>query len=161
VKRLARGGVTVELPERWSGRLFAGRGDAIVLHAASFALPLDDGAFGDQSTGIMRPGSAFVALTEYLPGGDLKPGAGLFASPRIPVALDPTSFSERRLAHPRPGQSGSQQFFTVTGRPFCLYVVLAASRSELRVAGAGRHPQLPAVRMLLRSLRVSSRSEAA
>jgi hypothetical protein len=119
------------------------------LHAGDFQLPLDDGEFGDRSTGLMPAGASFLALTEYRPGAGLEPGTGLFVSRRIPTSLDPTSFSTRGLAHPRPGQAGSQHFFTATGRPFCLYVVISVARGE-------RRRQLATLGVLLRSLRISS-----
>ena len=71
---------------------------------------------------------------EHLSAG-LEPGKGLFASRRIPTTLDPTSFSARGLAHPRPDQAGTQRFFTAAGRPFCLYVVISGARGERRRQG--------------------------
>ncbi|HUA05810.1 MAG TPA: hypothetical protein VMB27_18010, partial [Solirubrobacteraceae bacterium] len=112
-------------------------------------LPLDDGEFGDRSTGVMPAGCSFLALTEYRAGAGLEPGTGLFASRRVPTSLDPTSFSARGLAHPRSGQAGVQHFFTVAGRPFCLYVVISGARTE-------RRRQLAALGVVLRSLRISS-----
>jgi hypothetical protein len=117
------------------------------MHAGSFQLPLDDGEFGDRSTALMPHGGSFLALTEYQPGAGLEPGQGLFSSRRLPTTLDPTAFSPRGLAHPRPGQAGTQHFFTTGGRPFCLYVVVSGSRSE-------RRRQLAVLGHLLRSLRV-------
>jgi hypothetical protein len=125
-------GLRIELPRGWSGRLF-GRGPGLAtLHAGDFQLPLQDGEFGDRSTGLMPSGGSFLALTEYRPGGGLEPGEGLFASRRIPLPLDPTAFSATGLAHPRPDQAGMQHFFTAAGRPFCLYVVVSGARSERR-----------------------------
>lgn len=120
------------------------------LHAADFALPLNDGEFGDRSTALMHSASAFLALTEYRPGAGLEPGQGLFSPRRIPRRLDPTSFANAGLAHPRPGQVGLQQFFTGAGRPFCLYVVLAGSRVD-------RRQRLAVVDRLLGSLRIGPR----
>ena len=98
----------------------------------------------------MNPGASFLALAEYRPGAGLTPGAGLFAPRRIPRPLDPTRFSVRGLAHPRPGQAGTQHFFTVSGRPFCLYVVVAGDR-------AIRRRQLAAVDHVLGSLLIDRR----
>jgi hypothetical protein len=151
--RLDRDGLAVKLPPGFSGRLFARASGGVTLHAASFALSLDDGEFGDASTGLMPPGGAFAALTEYGVDHRLAPGSGLFAARRIPVPLDPAAFSRRRLAHPRPGQAGAQHFFTAAGRPFCLYVVIA-SPAGARRAAAGRHPQLPALNRLLGSVSI-------
>jgi hypothetical protein len=117
------------------------------LHAGDFQLPLDDGEFGDRSTGAMPAGASFLALTEYRPGAGLEPGRGLFASRRLPTTLDPTAFSPRGLAHPRAGQAGAQHFFTTAGRAFCLYVVVSGPRSE-------RRRQLAGLGHVLRSLRV-------
>ncbi len=149
-------GLRVELPAGWSGRVFARaagrRPDRRVarLHAGSFPVVLGDGEFGDRSTGVMPNPGAFVALAEYQPGQGLEPGRGLFAARRIPLPLDPTAFSESRLAHPRPGQVGTQHFFTAAGRPLCLYVVLAGDRQVRRM-------QLPVVDRVLRTLQVAPR----
>jgi hypothetical protein len=141
-------GVSLALPPRWSGRLFAYDG-AAVLHAGDYRIALDDHAtFGEQSTARMPAQATFVALVEYLPGAGLAPGHGLFASKR--AVLDPARFSERGLAHPRPGQQGSQHFFTAAGRPFCLYVVLAGGR-------AVRRRQLAIVEQMLKSLSIAPR----
>ena len=140
-------GLQVELPRGWSGRVFKRPAGGATLHAGDFQLPLDDGEFGDRSTALMPAGATFLALTEYRPGAGLAPGEGLFASQRIPHTLDPTAFSSRGLAHPRPGQAGLQHFFTVAARPFCLYVVVSGPRS-------GRRRQLAVLGHMLRSLRV-------
>jgi hypothetical protein len=145
---LSAHGIELELPPRWSGRLFRRPGGNPTLHAGDFALALGDGEFGDASTGQMPAGATFVALAEYLPGGGLQPGRGLFESGRIPLPLDPTGFASSRLAHPRPGQVGLQHFFTVNGRPFCLYVVLASG-------GTGRRRQLAGVSRVLASLKIA------
>lgn len=143
-------GVRVVLPRGWSGRLFSRRAGLATLHAASFQLALEDGEFGDASTGLMRPGASFIALTEYAPGAGLEPGSGLFASRRLERPLDPTRFARTALAHPRPGQAGMQQFFTVAERPWCLYVVLAGGLKH-------RRRQLATVDHVLGSLHVGPR----
>jgi hypothetical protein len=146
---LAAYGLRIELPRGWSGRMFKRPAGGATLHAGDFELPLDDGEFGDQSTAVMPPGATFLALTEYRPGAGLEPGKGLFAPRRIPTTLDPTSFSARGMAHPRPGQIGRQEFFTAGRRPFCLYVVISGARSE-------RRRQLATLHAMLRSLQISS-----
>lgn len=146
-------GVRIELPAHWSGRVFAREAEVATLHAASFALPLDDGEFGDRSTGLMPSRSAFLALTEYRPGRGLEPGQGLFAPRRLPRRLDPSSLARGGLAHPRPGQAGVQHFFTSSGRPFCLYVVIAGDR-------ATRRRELTVVDHVLGTLRISARAPA-
>lgn len=143
-------GFALELPHGWSGRVFRRAGGNATLHAASFPLALHDGEFGDASTARMPPGASFFSLAEYMPGAGLHPGQGLFAATRLALPLDPTRFSIRGLAHPRQGQAGHQQFFTVAGRPLCLYVVIAG-------AAPHRRRQLPVLDAILRSLRVSPR----
>jgi hypothetical protein len=143
---LAAHAIRVELPPGWSGRAFSRQGLAR-LHLGDFPLALADGEFGDQSTGRMPTPATFVALAEYRPGGGLEPGEGLFASRKLPLPLDPSAFAATRLAHPRPGQAGMQHFFTHTGRPFCLYVVVSGGRSA-------RRAQLLAADRVLRSLEI-------
>lgn len=140
-------GLRIELPRGWSGRVFKRAGGGATLHAGDFQIPLDDGEFGDHSTAVMPSGGSFLVLTEYQPGAGLEPGQGLFASAKFPITLDPTAFSPRGLAHPRPGQAGTQHFFTAAGRPFCLYVVVSGPRSE-------RRRQLAVLSHMLGSLRV-------
>lgn len=145
--RLAAHGIEIQLPARWTGRVFRRPAGNCTLHAGDFQLALDDGEFGDASTGRMPPRATFLALTEYLPGEGLNAGHGLFSAARIRLPLEPRTFSVRGLAHRRPGQVGAQQFFTASGRPFCLYVVLSGP------APARRH-QLPMLDRVLRSLRI-------
>jgi hypothetical protein len=140
-------GLRIELPRGWSGRVFKRPRGGATLHAGDFQLALDDGEFGDRSTALMPSGGSFLALTEYLPGAGLEPGQGLFASHKVPTTLEPTAFSPRGLAHPRPGQAGAQHFFTHADRAFCLYVVVSGPRSE-------RRRQLAVLGHMLRSLRV-------
>jgi hypothetical protein len=144
-------GLAIELPKGWSGRVFGRAGAAATLHAGDFPLALNDGAFGGRSTSAMPPTATFLALNEYLPGRGLHPGSGLFASRRMTVPLDPASFSARRLAHPRPGHVGMQHFFTGSGRPFCLYVVIAGGRAH-------RRRQLLSLDHVLGSLQISERA---
>jgi len=146
--RLEAHGLRIELPARWSGRVFRRDGGNATLHAGDFPLALSDGEFGDRSTAAMPEVASFIALTEYLPGAGLEPGSGLFASRRIPLPLDPTGFTASRLAHPRPGQTGMQHFFTAAGRPLCLYVVIAGGRGA-------RRAQLLVIDRVLASLRVA------
>ena len=141
-------GFRIELPARWSGHVFRRDGAAATLHAGDFALALADGEFGDRSTSRMPDGSSFLALTEYLPGAGLRPGAGLFAPSRLPLPLDPTAFTITGLAHPRPGQAGMQHFFTLAGRPLCLYIVVSGARRL-------RRRQLVVLDHVLGSLRVA------
>ncbi|HET9104388.1 MAG TPA: hypothetical protein VFN55_13620 [Solirubrobacteraceae bacterium] len=148
--KLSAHGIAAALPPGWSGRVFRRAAGNATLHAASFPLALDDGEFGDASTARMVPGASFLALTEYLPGGGLQAGHGLFAPEHIVLPLDPTRFSIRGLAHPRPGQSGHQQFFTASGRPFGLYVVIAGDRSH-------RRRQLPVLDRILRGVHIAPR----
>lgn len=147
-------GLRIELPPRWTGRVFRRRGGNATLHAGDFPLVLGDGEFGDGSTARMPPGATFVVVTEYVPGAGLEPGRGLFAPPRIELPLEPRAFSSRRLAHPRHDQAGTQQFFTAAGRPLCLYVVLAGGGSQ-------RRRQLPVVNRVLGSLSVQPVGHAA
>ena len=146
--KLEAHGIAIQLPARWSGRVFRRPGGNATLHAASFPLALDDGEFGDASTARMDPGSVFLALAEYVPGAGLEPGRGLFAPRRLALPLDPSRFSVRGLAHPRPGQAGTQQFFTSGGRPVCLDVVIAGG-------AAHRRRQLPVLDRVLGTLRIA------
>jgi len=148
--RLEAHGIAVELPHGWNGRIFRLAGGGATLHAGTFALALDDSAFGDRSCAAIPTGGAFLSLTEYVPGAGLQPGGGLFASRRMPWPLDPAGFSVRKLAHRRPGQSATQHFFTASCRPLCLYVVIATAPS--RSSGRAR---LDVLNQVLRSVQIA------
>ncbi len=140
-------GLRIELPPRWSGRIFARTGGVATLHAGDFQVALHDGEFGDKSTARMPARASFVALTEYRRGSGLEPGAGLFSARHLPLPLDPVGFASNRLAHVRPGQVGMQHFFTQSMRPFCLYLVLAGPRHT-------RRAQLAVLDHVLATLRI-------
>ena len=73
-------GIRVAVLAGWSGKVFARSPRTATLHAGDFQLPLsEDGEFGPESTSEMPPVASFLALTEYQPGGGLRPGNGLFA----------------------------------------------------------------------------------
>lgn len=143
--------VRIELPGGWSGRVFSHEPGLATLHAGDFQLPLDENSsFGIRSTSKMPAGSSFITLAEYRPDRKLKPGVGLFKSPRIPLPLDPSSFGPNRMPQARPGHVGMQHFFTSSERPFCLYVVLSGPHGD-------RRRQLARVDHVLHTLRIEPR----
>ena len=125
--RLVAHGVAVDVPRGWEGRILRRASvnpveqARTVVHVASFPLPEERGDFGVGVTDLMRSGDVFVTLFEY---GPESLGQPLFASQGVPQ-LTPADFSARRLQRTLSGQVGCQHFFTVGGRPFCLYVVIA------------------------------------
>ena len=70
----------------------------------------------------MRRGDVFVVLFEY---GPESVGKALFAEQGVP-RIAARDFDRNALQHAVGGQSGLQRFFTVDGRPFCLYVVVGS-----------------------------------
>lgn len=104
--------------------------NAPFLHLASFPLLGSDGEFGAAATGRMRADDAFAALAEYRADGQVIPGAGLFAPRGWNRRLHASEFAPAQLQVMRPGQLGSQRFFTEAGRPFCLYCVIAPVRQR-------------------------------
>lgn len=149
--RVAGHGISVALPKGWEGRIFRRQHGDPTLHAATFALPLDDGEFGSHATARMPAGSSFLTVTEYRPGGGLVPGRGLFAAKAIPLPIARDRFRPSHLLVARPGQRGFQHFFTVSGRPFCLYAVV----NEPRLSKA--RADVPAVNAVLDSLSIERR----
>lgn len=138
-------GVEVALPQGWDGRI-AGRlpeGDVstaaiapateptAVVHVASFPLPPDLGDFGSGAVNQMTARDVFVVLLEY---GPESAGTPLFAAQGMP-RLRPNDFSPSTLRMMLPGQSGVQRFFSVNGRPFCLYAVIGAHSRRIGLAG--------------------------
>ncbi len=148
-------GIEIDLPDGWEGRIFRRGHGAPTLHAGTFALPHHDGEFGTHATARMPAGGAFLTLTEYHPGRGLEPGHGLFKSREIPLPLRHDRFHPRTLLVARRGQAGFQHFFTMEGRPFCLYAVVRRTRGAVSAAG---HQQVGGMNGVLRSLRVEPRT---
>jgi hypothetical protein len=131
--RVARHGVSVDLPKGWEGRIFRRGGAGPVMQIATFPLLPSDGDYGAAATGRMRGDDAFAALLEFRPDPQVRPGVGLFEAIGRP-ALQPHQFQGTHLQVTRPGQLGCQRFFTDAGRALCLYAVvqpLHRSRTQL------------------------------
>jgi hypothetical protein len=121
-------GIEAPLPPGFEGRIVIrpaiGREVPYpVANFSTFALPADVGDFGSGAVNLMEPSDIFATLFEYGPESVGKP---LFARQGMPRALAPTDFRPYLLRRGLNGQSGSQWFFTESGRPFTLYVVLGS-----------------------------------
>ncbi|MGH8959219.1 MAG: hypothetical protein ACRDVK_11175, partial [Acidimicrobiia bacterium] len=142
-------GITVDLPPGWEGaigqstELADGAVRNVVAHFASFPLPPRRGDFGGGAVDLMEENDALVVLFDY---GSSAVGSALFAFDGLPT-INVGDFDRDILQKSIPGQSGVQRFFTVSGRAFCLYVVVGShiDRSEI----------LPAVQHLLESVRIT------
>lgn len=137
----------VDLPDGWEGRGFAreeevsGERTYTVLHLANFALPNRVEDYGGGAVEAMRPGDVFVSLLEF---GPESAGTALFSETGLPT-LTKDSFDPNLLQRGIPGQSGAQAFFTASGRPYCLYVVLGEHLLRFRTP--------PMLNSILRGLR--------
>ncbi len=121
-------GIEAPLPDGFEGRIFVRTsvGDEVtypVAHFATFALPPDVADFGGGAVTLMGVNDIFAVLFEY---GAESVGARLFARRGMPRSLSPTDFRPYLLRRGLGGQSGTQWFFTESGRPFTLYVVLGS-----------------------------------
>lgn len=121
-------GIDAPLPNGFEGRIFVrgtiGRESTYpVAHFATFPLPGDVGDFGGGAVNLMGPNDIFVVLFEY---GPESLGRALFARQGMPRALSADDFRPYVLRRGIGGQSGTQWFFTDSGRAFTLYVVLGS-----------------------------------
>ena len=140
MRRLAAGGVAVDLPAGWDGQIrtvepsLAGPATASpadrrasaatpsILHAASFALPAERGDYGSGAVEIMGGSDVLICLLEHEAEAA---GTALFAREGLP-RLTPQQFSPQSMQRAIPGLAGTQHFFQLGGRPFCLYVVVGS-----------------------------------
>jgi hypothetical protein len=128
LSRLRAHGVEANLPAGFEGRIYRrtpapGETAYTVCQFATFALQSGAGDFGNGFVGSMTPDDVFVVLFEY---GPESVGRRLFAAQRMPRPLTAGAFVPSVLRRALPGQSGTQWFFTETGRPFTLYAVLGS-----------------------------------
>ncbi len=134
--------VSIDLPEGWDGQIrragppaeappgsrsAAGAASAdaagpVVLHAASFALPSERGDYGSGAVEVMAGSDVLVCLLEHEPEAA---GTVLFRRHGMP-RLRSDRFSPQAMQRAIPGMAGTQHFFQVAGRPFCLYVVIGS-----------------------------------
>jgi hypothetical protein len=115
-----------------------------VAHFATFPLPADVADFGGGAVTLMGPNDVFAVLFEY---GPESVGKQLFARQGMPRSLSPDDFRPTLLRRGLGGQSGTQWFFTETGRPFTFYAVLGSH--------ARRGTLVPQVNSLLATLSIS------
>ena len=141
-------GITARLPAGFEGRIFVRPASVGVTYPvgqfATFPIPDDIGDFGSGAVSVMGPSDVFATLFEY---GPESVGTALFAQQGRPAALAESDFSPMTLRRGIPGQSGTQWFFTESGRPFSFYAVLGSH--SLRSA------LVPHVNTLLSSLTLS------
>ena len=136
--RLSSSGLSVDVPTGWEARVRrqtpsrAGRAGNAVLHLCTRPMPTDRGDFGTGVVDLLGADDVFVSLFEY---DREEAGSELFSEQGLPV-VRPSEFSPNGTQRPLPGQSGGQWFFTLNGRPFCLFVVLGSHGR--RNAGAAR-----------------------
>jgi hypothetical protein len=147
-------GIEAPLPNGFEGRIFirpatGGEVPFPVAHFATFALPQEVGDFGGGAVNLMGNSDIFAALFEY---GPESLGKLLFARQGMPRSLSTDDFRPYVLRRGLGGQSGSQWFFTESGRPFSLYVVLGSH--------AQRNPLVPKVNSLIGSLAVAPTAQA-
>lgn len=129
---LQHSGIEAEIPGGWEVQASGGEVGALsndgevkttLVHIGSFPLPAEQATFGATAVELMNSDDILIILFEY---GPESAGTPLFAHGGIPRPLDHRDFDRNALQRGIPGQSGLQQFFTVNGRPFCLYVVLGS-----------------------------------
>jgi hypothetical protein len=143
-------GIEVPLPSGFEGRIFVrpvvGKEVAYpVAHFATFALPSEVGDFGSGAVTVMGPNDIFASLFEY---GPESAGTALFSRQGMPRTLTTDDFRSTVLRRGLGGQSGTQWFFTDSGRPFTLYVVLGSH--------ARRSALVPRVNLLIGAVGISA-----
>ena len=122
--QLSAYGMTIDLPTGWDGVIARPAGGDPTLHAASFPLPPGDSDFATLAVRSMPANGVLIVLTEY----DLRlAGEGLFSPSGLPVPVPLSALGRRAFTRLQPGRLGAQRFCTVSGRAFCLYVVVGDS----------------------------------
>lgn len=133
--RLSMRGTSVDVPPGWEVRIRQGAQEPgevrlPVLHASNAPLPADRADYGGGVVERLGSESVFVALVEF---GEESVGSNLFPVVEHLPRVSAQDFHPFQLQRRIVGQAGSQSFFTIAGRAFCLYVVIGsyARRSGL------------------------------
>jgi hypothetical protein len=141
-------GVSIDLPTGWEGQVRAAGAsrhsapttsarttsaaatlaevEPVVLHAATFALPAERGDYGSGAVEVMGGSDVLVCLLEHEREAA---STALFRREGVP-RLTAAMFSPQTMQRTMAGMSGTQHFFQVAGRPFCLYVVVGSHRTR-------------------------------
>jgi hypothetical protein len=126
---LAREGVELRVPSGWEARigqqLETGDGERTfqVLHASTVPLSGPRADYGGGVVERLGDRDVFVSLIEF---GPSEAGSALFKEVAELPVLEVSRFHRNQLQRRLRGQAGVQHFFTLNGRPFCLYVVLGS-----------------------------------
>lgn len=116
--------------------------EPVILHAGNFQLPVERGDYGGGVLERLAPGEVFISLIDFGPGVVDQP---LFAHHGVPT-LTQEDFSPNAIVRGLMGKSGTQRFFNLGGRGFCLYVVVGSHRD--------RADLLEGINATVRSIRV-------
>lgn len=126
---LERKGVRAEVPEGWECRIGqlaeTGEGERTfqVLHASTVPLSGPRADYGGGVVERLGPEDVFISLIEF---GPEEASTALFKDVDQLPTLELGMFHRNQLQRRIRGQAGKQHFFTLNGRPFCLYVVLGS-----------------------------------
>ena len=126
---LALDGISVRVPEGWDCRIRRGSQDipesAVfpVLHASTTAIPADRADYGGGIVEKLRDVDVFISLIEF---GDEAVGSNLYPEVGAIPLVSPDMFNPFQLQRRIRGQAGTQSFFSINGRAFCLYVVVGS-----------------------------------
>ncbi len=142
------------MPRGWDGEIYRRPGGlkplggpaehtGAVVHLGNFPLPNSRGDYGSGAVEVMGPDGIFLSLFEFGPGSV---GKALFRAEGLPT-VTPEDFAPHTMQRPLPGQSGAQYFFSMRGRPFCLYVALGTH--------ARRRQLVPEINQVLGSVSLS------
>lgn len=123
------GAGTVQLRSAASAHAAAPPDGGALVHAANFALPTAVGDFGGGAVEVMSRAGVLVVIFEY---DRASAATALFADAEGLPRVRADDFSPATLQRLLEGQGGTQKFFTVAGRAFCLYVVLGAYNRRAR-----------------------------
>lgn len=128
-RRLERHGLRADVPAGWEcriGKTFEGDGEIrtfSVLHAATVPLVGSRADYGGGVVELLGANDVFVSLLEF---GPEEAASALFKEVDTLPVLEQGMFHRNQLQRRLRGQAGVQHFFTLNGRPFCLYVVLGS-----------------------------------
>jgi len=148
---IEREGLRARVPEGWDcriGKQFeTGEGERtfLVLHAATRPLTGPRADYGGGVVETLGAKDVFVALIEF---GAQEAGSALFKQVSELPTLEVSQFHRNQLQRRIRGQAGVQHFFTINGRPFCMYTVLGS------IANAGM--LVSRANELIRGLEVST-----
>jgi hypothetical protein len=130
-------GLAIQVPRGWEARIQQstaaeeGARRYPVMHAATVPLTMERADYGGGVVERLGSADVFISLVEF---GEEAVGSNLYPEVTSVPPVTASMFHPFQLQRRISGQAGTQIFFTLRSRAFCLYVVIGSYARRIELA---------------------------